>query len=153
MRRILAAGVATLMMACGGDSKPAEQQPATPAPAADQPAPAATGQTHTVDMVLEGKDYKFVPAELTVKPGDVVHFINKSGGPHNVSFWPDSIPAGAAAAISMPETTGELQGPMIVTPDATYDVTIGPNAPAGDYKFYCLPHLAFKMTGKLTVQQ
>ena len=44
-------------------------------------------------MVLEGSTYKFDPAELTIKAGDVVNFHNKSGGPHNVSFWADSIPA------------------------------------------------------------
>ena len=34
---------------------------------------------------------------------------------------------------------------------ATYKVSFG-GAPTGDYKFYCLPHLALGMHGKITVQ-
>jgi len=153
MRRIsLLAGAALFAMACGGEKKPEQQQEAAPAAAEQPAAPAASGTTHDVDMVLEGKDYKYVPSEITVKPGDVIRFHNKSGGPHNVSFWPDSIPQGAASAIQMPETTAQLAGPILVNQDATYDVTFASNAPAGEYKFYCLPHLALGMKGKITVQ-
>ena len=91
------AGLALIVAACGGEKKADEQNTATPeqqAPAAA--APAATGATHDVDMIMEGTTYKYVPAQLTIKVGDAVRFHNKSGGPHNVSFWPDSIPSGAA---------------------------------------------------------
>jgi plastocyanin len=104
-------------------------------------------------MVLEGNAYKYVPADLTIKAGDVVRFHNKSGGPHNVSFWSDSIPSGAADVLkgAMPDQMAPLEGPLLTEPDAAYKISFA-GAPTGEYKFYCLPHLALGMHGKLTVQ-
>ena len=105
-------------------------------------------------MVLEGTAYHYVPAELTIKTGDRIVFHNVSGGPHNVQFWADSIPAGSAEPLSagMPDQMSPLAGPLVVDPNATYTVSFT-NTPAGEYKFYCLPHLANKMFGKITVSQ
>jgi plastocyanin len=150
------AGLAIVLAACGGEKK-AEDQSTTTAtpeqPAAAPAAPAAGGATHDVNMVLDGSKYKFDPAELTIKAGDVVNFHNKSGGPHNVSFWADSIPGGAADVLkgSMPDQMAPLEGPLLTEPDAVYKVSFA-GAPTGDYKFYCLPHLALGMHGKITVQ-
>ncbi len=155
----LMAALATVLAACGGgEKKTSEQAPTTTpeqqgAPAAAPAAPGATGATHDVNMVLEGGQYKYVPDQLTIKSGDVVQFHNKSGGPHNVSFWPDSIPSGAADALKagMPDQMAPLQSNLLTEQDAVYKVSFA-NAPKGEYKFYCLPHLALKMHGKLTVQ-
>jgi plastocyanin len=151
------AGLAIVLAACGGEKK-AEDQSTTAAPeqqpaAAPAAAPAGGGATHDVSMVLEGSKYKFDPAELTIKAGDVVNFHNKSGGPHNVSFWADSIPGGAADVLkgSMPDQMAPLEGPLLTEPDAVYKVSFA-GAPKGDYKFYCLPHLALGMHGKISVQ-
>jgi plastocyanin len=147
------AGLAIVLAACGGEKK-AEDQSTTATPE-QQPAaaPAGGGATHDVSMVLEGSKYKFDPAELTIKAGDVVNFHNKSGGPHNVSFWADSIPGGAADVLkgSMPDQMAPLEGPLLTEPDAVYKVSFA-GAPTGDYKFYCLPHLALGMHGKISVQ-
>ena len=152
----LAAGLLVLAAACGGEKQseePAAMTPEQPAAEAPAAAPAATGTTHDVNMVLEGTSYKYVPAELTIKAGDVIRFHNVSGGPHNVDFWADSIPAGAAAVLNaaMPDRMGELSGPLLVEPNAVYTVSFA-GAPVGEYKFFCLPHLAMGMTGKLTIQ-
>lgn len=155
------AGLALIMAACGGEKKADQQQTATPdqqtPPPAGATAPAATGATHDVDMVMEGTTYKFVPAELTIKVGDAVRFHNKTGGPHNVSFYADSIPAKAADPLNagMPDTPAAkmapLEGPLLTDPDASYTVTFA-GVPTGEYKFFCLPHTAFGMKGKITVQ-
>ena len=152
------AGLALVLAACGGGEQKADDQQttATPdqaAPAAGDAAPAAGGTTHDVNMVLEGSSYKYVPDQLTIKSGDVVRFHNVSGGPHNVSFWADSIPGGAADALKtgMPDQMAPLEGSLLTEVNATYTVNFA-NAPAGEYKFYCLPHLALGMKGKLTVQ-
>jgi len=153
MRKLsVAAGLGMVLVACGGGEKPAAQ-PETPAPAPAAAAPAAGG-SHDVNMVLEGTAYKYVPAELSIKVGDRIVFHNVSGGPHNVQFWADSIPAGGAEPLStgMPDQMSPLAGPLVVDPNATYTVTFS-NTPAGEYKFYCLPHLANKMFGKVTVTQ
>ena len=103
-------------------------------------------------MNFDGKTDTFTPAALTIKSGDVVRFHNKTGGPHNVSFCADSIPAGAAAVLgaSMPNQMQPLSGSMLVEQDAIYTVSFA-GAPAGEYKFYCLPHLAMGMKGVMTV--
>ncbi len=91
------------------------------------------------------------PAELTIKTGDVVKFVVKSGPPHNVAFFADSIPAGAAEFLgkAMAETMGPLTGPMKVGIGESYDISFV-GAPAGEYKLHCTPHLPFGMHGKLT---
>ena len=155
----MVAGLAIALAACGGEKKPEAQSTTTTTAAPEQPAgapaaaPAAGGTTHDVNMVLEGNAYKYVPADLTIKAGDVVRFHNKSGGPHNVSFWTDSIPSGAADVLkgTMPDQMAPLEGPLLTEPDAIYTISFA-GAPAGDYKFYCLPHLALGMHGKVTVQ-
>jgi plastocyanin len=150
----MAAGLAIVLAACGGEKKAEDQQAtSTPEQAPAQAAPAGTGATHDVNMVLEGSKYIYQPAELTIKAGDVVRFHNVSGGPHNVSFWGDSIPKGAADPLKagMPDQMAPLEGPLLTEPSSTYQVTFA-GVPTGEYKFYCLPHLALGMKGKLTVQ-
>jgi plastocyanin len=155
----MVAGLAIVLAACGGENKGAEQQAGSEQQAApDQGgAPAATtptaaGATHDVNMVLEGSSYKYVPDQLTIKPNDLVRYHNKSGGPHNVAFWADSIPSGAASAIVVPEPMAPLSSKLVVAPDEVIEVKFN-NAPAGEYKYYCTPHLALGMVAKLTVQQ
>ncbi len=143
----LVAGAALALMACGGEKKAAE------APAGAPAAAAGAGAVHDVDMELVGTSYQYTPNQLTIKVGDVVRFHNKSGFPHNVSFYADSIPAGAAAVLDamMADRPGPLTGPLLVEPDAVYEINFA-GAPVGEYKFFCLPHVAFGMKGKLTVQ-
>jgi plastocyanin len=159
----MVAGLTFVLAACGGEQKSGggeqqstaspEQQPAASADAPAANAPAGTGKTHDVKMVLEGSKYKFDPENLTIKSGDVVRYHNTSGGPHNVSFWADSIPSGAADALkkNMPNQMAPLEGPLLTEPNAVYEVSFA-GTPKGDYKYYCLPHLALGMKAKLTVQ-
>lgn len=155
MRKIMSvAGLALVLAACGGGEKaPAADTTAMAAPAAEAPAAPATGTTHEVQMVLEGSSYKYVPAELTVKAGDKVVFKNVSGGPHNVQFVADSIPAGAAAVLdaAMADKMGPVAGPLLAEPNAVYEVSFA-GAPAGKYPYFCLPHQAMGMKGVITVE-
>ena len=147
----VAAGMALVLAACGGEKK--AETPAADTTAA-APAPAAAGAVHDVNMVLEGTTYKFVPSELTIKTGDKVVFHNMSGGPHNVQFWTDSIPAGAQAALDANmagDKLGPLNGPLLADPNSSYEVSFA-GLPAGQYKFTCTPHMANNMNGKIVVQ-
>jgi plastocyanin len=157
----MVAGLALVLAACGGGEKKAGEaaQPAdTSAAAAAAPAgggaaaPATGGAKHDVNMELVGTTYKYDPSAITIKPGDQVVFHDVSGGPHNVQFYPDSIPSGAQSAINMPDPMGPLASPLLTEPNATYTVTFAASAPKGDYHFYCLPHQALGMKGKITVQ-
>ena len=144
--KFLLAGLVVVLAAC-------EKKAETPAADTSAMAPApAVGVTHDVNMVLEGSEYKFVPATLTIKSGDVVAYHDVSGGPHNVQFYPDSIPAGAAEVLdaSMPDKMGPLAGSMVPT-GGTYTISFA-NAPVGDYKYFCLPHQPMGMKGVVTVQ-
>jgi len=152
----MVAGLAIVLAACGGEKKAENQTTAAPEQPAAAPAaaPAAGGgANHDVSMMLTGSTYKFDPSDLTIKAGDKITFHNKTGGPHNVSFWADSIPAGAADALkkNMPDQMAPLEGPLLTEPEGTYVVSFA-GAPTGEYKFYCLPHLALGMHGKITVQ-
>jgi plastocyanin len=149
----LVAGLAIILAACGGEKKTSDE----PAAAPDQtgtPAAAPTGAqgaTHDVNMVLEGSSYKYVPDQLTVGPNDVVRYHNKSGGPHNVAFWSDSIPSGAASKIVLPDPMAPLSSKLVVAPDEVIELKLN-EAPKGEYKYYCTPHLALGMRAKLTVK-
>ena len=145
-----AAGAVLIVAACGGGEKPAQQAAAPAAPAAAAP---ATGTVHEVHMAQVGADYKFVPADITIKSGDAVKFINDAAMAHNVQFYPDSIPAGAAAILdaNMPNRMGPLAANLIMAPGETYTISFA-GAPAGVYKFTCLPHMATGMHGSITVQ-
>jgi plastocyanin len=104
-------------------------------------------------MVGDAQGYRFVPATITIKPGDTVRWTNVSGGPHNVSFWSDSIPAGASTSLqaNMSQTTAPLIGPLLTAPSATYTISFA-GAQPGTYGYYCTPHLALGMKGKIVVQ-
>lgn len=144
-----------LLAACGGGEQGAQPAPAPAAPAPAPAAAAATGATHDVQMVLEGTAYKFVPAELTIKAGDKINFHNTSGGPHNVAFWADSIPAGTEAALAALMTGDKLDalsGPLLIEPNAVYSITFT-GLPNGEYKMHCTPHLAMGMVGKITIAE
>jgi plastocyanin len=82
-----------------------------------------------------------------------VRFINVSGGPHNVAFYADSIPKGAADALKkgMPNTMGDLMGPFLSQANEKYDVSFA-GAPVGKYRSYCMPHVAMGMFMTITVQ-
>ncbi|HEY7681164.1 MAG TPA: plastocyanin/azurin family copper-binding protein [Gemmatimonadales bacterium] len=143
------AGMTLALAACGG--KGGEQKPAEQTPAAQPAAP--TGETHEVDMDFDGKKGVFTPSALTIKAGDVVKFVVKSGPPHNVSFWADSIPAGAADVLNkaMADQMGPLVGPMKVGIGESYEISFA-GAPTGTYKYFCTPHLPFGMYAAITVQ-
>lgn len=114
-------------------------------------APVAT--THHVRMMQQGSKYMFSPAEFTVHVGDVVEFENISGGPHNVEFDKDHIPAGARDVLNraMQRKMGDLAGPFLTQPNEKYTISFA-GAPKGAYHYFCLPHRALGMVGVITVE-
>ncbi|HEY4219073.1 MAG TPA: plastocyanin/azurin family copper-binding protein [Gemmatimonadaceae bacterium] len=156
---VVLAGVAA---ACGGGGKPTGSTTATtaapPSGAAASSAAAATAQPVTgkiwdVKMLGDAQGYRFDPPTLTIKQGDGVRWTIVSGSPHNVTFWSDSIAAGAAPQLgaNMSQTMAPLTGPLLMNSGQTYTVSFG-GAPPGTYHYYCTPHLALGMKGSITVQ-
>ncbi|HXG45010.1 MAG TPA: plastocyanin/azurin family copper-binding protein [Gemmatimonadales bacterium] len=153
MRAIpMVAGLALVVAACGGEKKTDQAAPPAQEQAAPAPAPAA-GTVHEVQMDFDGKVGAFVPSALTIKAGDIVKFIVRTGPPHNVAFDPKGIPAGAEAFLNgaMTETMGPLTGPMKVAIGDSYEINFT-GAPPGVYNYHCTPHLPFGMKATITVQ-
>ena len=121
-------------------------------PATDAPA-TATAKTVEVQMIGDATGYRFAPATVTIQRGDKVRFTLVSGPPHNVVFWSDSIPKGAAAVLAkgMPQTVDKLTSPFFLKTGDSYVVSFA-GAPAGRYRYYCTPHLALGMTATIVVK-
>jgi plastocyanin len=143
MKQALLVSAAALVLGAGSLSAQASKA---------APAARAAGRTVRVQMLQQGSAYKFVPANLSVHPGDVVEFVNVSGFPHNVGFEAAQIPAGAATVLNaaMARRSGNLLGPMMMAANETYRISFA-GAPAGAYHYFCLPHKALGMIGVITV--
>jgi len=156
---LLTAVVAIGALACGkkGDQTQNQTQaapPAPPAPPAASGAAATTGPVVEVKMTGNGSTKAgFEPSSMTIPSGATVRFTNVAGGPHNITFWPDSVPAGGAAALNagMKNTVDNLSGPFLTQPNESYDVSFA-NAPKGTYKGYCTPHLTLGMKISIKVE-
>ena len=135
---------AFVLAGCGGEKAATTDTAAATTPAATTPAattPAAggatsgapiTGQRHRVEMVLNAQgEYRFVPADITVKAGDGIDFVNVSGGPHNVAFDPATIPADQKDQLwaNMPNSM-DGNSPMFTDPNQEWTLSLG-NIAAG----------------------
>ena len=162
-----AALLSLAMIGCGGGEKAPAADTTAKAPAAkaaDSTAGAMggatasymapTGKTWEVKMLGDAQGYRFEPKTLTIKQGDAVKFIMVSGGPHDVTFWADSIPSGAVAQLNanMQGHTADLTAPMTINPNDSYTVSFA-GVPDGLYKYYCTPHLAMGMVAQITVEK
>jgi plastocyanin len=114
---------------------------------------ATAPKTVDVKMLGDASGYRFSPDKITINRGDTVKFTLVSGPPHNVVFWDDSIPKGAAAKLgkAMPKTVGPLTGPFLLNAGDTYTVSFA-GLLAGTYQYYCAPHLALGMHARIEVK-
>lgn len=112
-----------------------------------------TGTTHEVKMIGDAQGYRFEPANITLKVGDGIKFTTVSGGPHNVSFDPATIPADIQGQLdaNISEKQGQLASALKMNPGESVTVSFA-NIKAGKYPFNCTPHLALGMKGEVTVQ-
>jgi plastocyanin len=146
----IGAALALGALACG--EKKADQQ------AASQPAaqPAAAAQTAgpvvEVNMTGVGNTFKFEPDVIHAPAGATIRFINVSGGPHNVTFYADSIPAGTAEKLNaaMANRMDNLSGPFLINANDHYEISLA-GLPPGNYKGFCTPHQALGMKFTLMV--
>jgi pseudoazurin len=96
-------------------------------------APTTAQETTTIGMYTEGGEYRFDPIGLHVEPGTTVIFENVSGN-HNAVSYDDRIPE---AADGFETAIGE-------TTEVTFEEP-------GTYDYYCAPHKAFGMVGRVVV--
>lgn len=113
-------------------------------------APDALHAQHRV--VLRGQ--RFTPDHLVATVGDSVRFELESGAPHNVAFYPDSIPPGAQAPLAknLRADPRLLFTPeMLLFPGEAFVLSLA-DLPPGRYVFYCAPHVGGGMRGEFVVR-
>jgi len=150
---LLTTVVAIGALACGKKGSDQNQSQMQSAPPAAPGAATSTGPVVEVKMTGNGSTRAaFEPSSITIPVGATVRFTSVSGGPHNIAFWSDSVPAGGAAALNagMKNTVDNLSGPFLQNGE-TYDVSFA-NAPKGTYKGYCTPHQALGMKIAIKVE-
>ena len=117
-------------------------------------APAAAQEVHEISMVADGKqEFRFVPASVSARRGDVLLFKAVRGAPHSVVFEAKEMTASAREKLNaaLPRRAGDLSSPLL-TEGSEYRVVVPQGLPAGTYKFFCLPHRAYDMRGEVTVK-
>ena len=118
-------------------------------------AKASAQQLHEVHLVAEPdrESYRFEPASIKARPGDVLQFRVMSGAPHNVVFeaggMSDEVHEAWNSALT--RRAGDLSGPLLGRTGATYRVMV-PSVPAGTYRFFCLTHRAYDERGEVVVR-
>jgi plastocyanin len=100
----------------------------------------------------ERETFRFVPARVTARPGDVLLFRTVSGSPHSVVFEAAGLSSRAHEALNgaMNRRSGDLSSPLLNPDGAEYRIVV-PALEPGDYGFFCLPHRAYDMRGTLRI--
>lgn len=101
------------------------------------------GILHIVKMVsTQDNRHFFEPAELTIKAGDTVRWVNECEEDvpcvHSAQAYPDKIPAGAEV----------FDSTLLTGQGLIYEYTF---TVPGEYEYFCLPHEALEMKGKIIV--
>jgi len=109
---------------------------------------------HSIQLDADaGKDsYRFAPASITARPGDVLVFTTGRGAPHNIVFESADLNEATHEAFNgaMVRRTGDLSSPLLTAEGIEYRIVVPRIAP-GVYHFYCLPHRAYDMRGELRI--
>jgi plastocyanin len=118
------------------------------------PAAAAAQRVHEVRIEADPQKeiYRFTPARVTAKPGDVLLFRAVTGTPHSIVFEARRLSGVAREALNgaMGRRSGELSSPLLSPDGAEYRMIV-PALPPGMYEFFCLPHRAYDERGILRI--
>jgi plastocyanin len=117
-------------------------------------AAAQAQRTHEIRLEAnpDKEIYRFSPAQVTARPGDVLSFKVATGPPHSIVFEATGISEQAHEALNgaMSRRVGDLSSPLLIREGSEYRVVV-PQIPPATYTFYCLPHRAYDMRGQLRV--
>jgi plastocyanin len=96
--------------------------------------------------------FRFSPALITARPGDVLLFKAGPGVPHSIAFESGGLTEEAHEALNgaMGRRTGDLSSPLLTTEGAVYRIVV-PQIDPGIYVLYCLPHRAYDERAQLRV--
>ena len=112
-------------------------------------------EIHEVEITgdrAEGR-FRFDPARITVAPGDLVRFVVRSGHPHSVVFDSTGMASSDKSALNaaIPERMSFLSGPILTGEGQILEIRV-PRLSLGSYRFYCLPHRAYRAEGEMVVE-
>lgn len=107
----------------------------------------AAAETITVKMGSDSGLLVFDPANITVRAGDTVHWVNNKLPPHNIVFDGNQMPAEAKSMADSLSHKG-----LMFAPGESYDITFSSDMPTGNYGYYCEPHRGAGMVGKITFE-
>lgn len=172
-RSFRAALVLLALTACGRDDRASEDstaaRPSTIAPGATFPGSAPTvpppavgvipgtaapitGTVHEVQMIGDANGYRFEPNHITASTGDAVKFVLISGGPHEIAFDLDKVPAESRSQLeyNMPNSESG-KSPLLSGTREAWTVSLGGLAP-GIYPFVSVPRLPQGMKGEIEIK-
>lgn len=114
-----------------------------------------TAQTvHEIDIEgdRDNDRYGFDPASISVKPGDVLRFRVVSGAPHSIVFDSTGMSARDRSTLdaAIPDRMSLLSGPLLTGEGQIFELRV-PRLSPGTYRFYCLPHRAYRAEGEIIV--
>jgi plastocyanin len=119
-------------------------------------ASARAQRVHQIRLVAnpDKEIYRFEPAQVTARPGDMLVFRAATGVPHSIVFEGGKLsePAHEALNGAMSRRSADLSSPLLTLEGAEYRMVVPPLSP-GTYEFFCLPHRAYDMRGSLTVSK
>lgn len=100
----------------------------------------------------EKEVFRFSPARVSARPGDVLLFRAESGTPHSIVFEGGGLSGPSREALNgaLSRRSGDLSSPLLTPNGAEYRIVV-PALPPGRYEFFCLPHRAYDMRGVLQV--
>ncbi len=100
----------------------------------------------------DAETFRFIPDQVTARPGDVLLFRVVNGEPHNIGLASDGLSPRVRALwnAALPDRVGDLRGPLLTHAGDRYRVVVPP-VPAGTYRFYCLSHRAYEESGVVKV--
>jgi plastocyanin len=101
----------------------------------------ASAASYSVKMGTDSGMLQFDPANLTIKAGDTVKWVNNKLSPHNVVFDSTKVPGDVAGKIS--------HKALLFSPGESFETVF--DTP-GEYPYYCEPHRGAGMVGKITVE-
>ena len=98
--------------------------------------------------------FRFSPARVTARPGDVLLFRAVSGTPHSIVFEGGGLSGAAHETLNgaLSRRSGDLSSPLLTPNGAEYRIVV-PALPPGRYEYFCLPHRAYDMRGVLQISK
>jgi plastocyanin len=148
-RRLLRHGAALGLIVASAGSLAAAAQDLSGSPEAS-PAASPVASPVAAATVKMTTQLRFEPAEVTIKRGETITWVNASPIPHTTTGDPDKNPVKTTRpelAQVPPGAEGWDSGLLNEGQSFSHTFTV-----AGEYKYFCIPHVLSGMLGTVVVE-